>query len=253
MSRCVFNNSISCDSANDETLQTPIQLIALYEKTVELATKNKINAKNAFRIGLVERLPEILEIVAFDEKTDCSQHEPNFVKAGSVIDTRYFCRFDRLDDLRLRPSAKIYGYRVDALHAETQKLNGSIQQKEEEEEDELSRIGSEQSEATRRVVQRSKPKASSYLVTDLSSISLPYEFDFHPFQPSSMCPWPGGVGDDTIYADMVSYTMYSSSDFPLVNGFINLNSRVKREFDENERIPVEKRHRTDRRKHRARE
>jgi hypothetical protein len=31
-------------------------------------------------------------------------------------------------------SAKIYGYRVDALHTETQKLSGSIQQKDEEEE-----------------------------------------------------------------------------------------------------------------------
>lgn len=118
---------------------------------------------------------------------------------------------------------------------ETQKLNGSIHQKAEG-EDELSSIASDQSEPTKKMIQRSKPKASSYLVTDLSTISLAYEFDFHPFQPSSMCPWPGGVGYDTIYADMVSYTMYSSSDFPLVHGFINCNSRVNREFDENERI-----------------
>lgn len=89
LSRCVLNNSISFDSAADESIQTPIQLIALYEKTIELAAKNKINVKNAFNIGLVERLPEILEIIAFDDKIDCLHHEPNFVKAGSVIDTRY--------------------------------------------------------------------------------------------------------------------------------------------------------------------
>lgn len=51
-----------------------------------------------------------------------------------------------------------------------------------------------------------------------------------------MCQWPGGVGVDSLYADMVSYTMYSSSDFPLVNGFVDLNSRVNKEYDANERI-----------------
>ena len=51
-----------------------------------------------------------------------------------------------------------------------------------------------------------------------------------------MCQWPGGVGFDSVYADMVSYTMYSSSDFALVHGFIDLNSRVNREYDDNERV-----------------
>ncbi len=131
-------------------------------------------------------------------------------------------------------SAKIYGYRVDALHTETQKLNGSIQQNEEEEESIL--INSDQIEIPKKLTQRSKPKANSYLVTDLSTISLPYEFQFHPFQPSNMCQWPGGVGIDSLYADMISYTMYSSSDFPLINGFIDLNSRINKEYDDYERI-----------------
>lgn len=51
-----------------------------------------------------------------------------------------------------------------------------------------------------------------------------------------MCKWPGGVGYDSIYADMVSYTMYSSSDFPSINGFVNFNSRVNREHDDNQAI-----------------
>lgn len=90
-SRLILNNSNSTDSGVDETIQTPIQLIALYEKTIEYAAKNKINAKNAFHFPLVERLPEILDIIAFDDKNDSFHHhyhEPNFVKAGSVIDTR---------------------------------------------------------------------------------------------------------------------------------------------------------------------
>ncbi|CAF1454477.1 unnamed protein product [Rotaria sordida] len=35
---------------------------------------------------------------------------------------------------------------------------------------------------------------------------------------------------------MISYTMYSSSDFPLINGFANLNSRINKEYDDNEKI-----------------
>jgi hypothetical protein len=127
-------------------------------------------------------------------------------------------------------SAKIYGYRVDALHTETQKLSGSIQQKDEEEET------SNPTEPTKKLTQQTKPKASSYLVTDLSSISLSREFDFHPYQPSNMCQWPGGVGIDSLYADMISYTMYSSSDFPLLNGFVNFNRKINKEYDEYEKI-----------------
>jgi hypothetical protein len=129
-------------------------------------------------------------------------------------------------------SAKIYGFRVDGLHTETQKLNESIQQKEAE----LSLLDSDQIELPKTFTQRNKPKTSSYLVTDISTISLSYEFQFHPFQPSQMCQWPGGVGFDSLYADMVSYTMYSSSDFPLINGFIDLNNRINKEYDDNERI-----------------
>lgn len=51
-----------------------------------------------------------------------------------------------------------------------------------------------------------------------------------------MCQWPGGVGIDSLYADMVSTTMYSSSDFPLINGFIDLNNRINKEYDDYERL-----------------
>ena len=45
-----------------------------------------------------------------------------------------------------------------------------------------------------------------------------------------MCHWPGGVGSESVYADMVSYTMYSSSDFALIKGFVDLNSRMNMEY-----------------------
>ena len=80
----ILNNSFN---ATDEPVQTPRQLVDLYQKTVELATQGKINIKNAFNIPLVERLPQILNLIALDDKEN-HHLGPNFVKAGSVIDTR---------------------------------------------------------------------------------------------------------------------------------------------------------------------
>jgi hypothetical protein len=80
----LLNNSFN---SGDEPVQTPRQLVDLYQKTVELATQGKINIKNAFNIPLVERLPQILNLIALDDKEN-HHLGPNFVKAGSVIDTR---------------------------------------------------------------------------------------------------------------------------------------------------------------------
>ncbi len=80
----ILNNSFN---GVDEPVQTPKQLVDLYQKTLELATQGKINIKNAFSIPLVERLPQILNLIALDDKEN-HHLGPNFVKAGSVIDTR---------------------------------------------------------------------------------------------------------------------------------------------------------------------
>lgn len=83
----LFNSSFNVDNVPDEPVQTPTQLVDLYQKTVELATQGKINIKNAFSIPLVERLPQVLNVIALDDKENHNLG-PNFVKAGSVIDTR---------------------------------------------------------------------------------------------------------------------------------------------------------------------
>ncbi|CAF3972737.1 unnamed protein product [Adineta steineri] len=224
-SRLTFNNSISADSGIDEHIPTPKQLIELYEKTIELAAKNKINVNNAFQLSFVERLPEILNIIGFDNKIQFNNNHdndgPNFIKVGSVIDT----------------SAKIYGLRVDALHNETQIFSGSIQsQEDDEEEEEPMDIDSDQLKTMKKATQQGRRRSNSYVVSDLTTISMPYEFNFYPLQPSNMCKWPGGVGSETLYAEMVSYTMYSSSDFPVVNGFVNFDSRINMEYVDNESI-----------------
>lgn len=84
----LFNSSFNADNVPDEPVQTPTQLVDLYQKTVELATQGKINIKNAFSIPLVERLPQVLNVIALDDKENHNLG-PNFVKAGSVIDTRF--------------------------------------------------------------------------------------------------------------------------------------------------------------------
>jgi len=84
----LFNSSMIVENVNDEPVQTPTQLVDLYQKTIELAAQGKINIKNAFSIPLVERLPQVLNVIALDDKENHNLG-PNFVKAGSVIDTRF--------------------------------------------------------------------------------------------------------------------------------------------------------------------
>ncbi len=74
-------------------------------------------------------------------------------------------------------------------------------------------------------MRRVKAKTTTFILTDLSKITLEHEFQFRPLQPPHMCQWRGGIGADSIYAEMVSSTMYSSSDYPLIDGFTNANNR----------------------------
>ena len=145
------------------------------------------------------------------------------------------------------PSAKIYGYRVDALHSETQKLCGNILDTEEgtaddgvmkreaEMEENSDNIDGDRTQS-KKPVRRVKPKATSFLVTDLSKITLEHEFEFRPLQPPNICQWRGGIGADSIYAEMVSSTMYSSSDYPLIDGFTNANSKPEDNYEQLETI-----------------
>ncbi|CAF0877347.1 unnamed protein product [Adineta ricciae] len=215
----VLNGSFN--AIDDQPTQTPRQLVDLYQKTVELATQGKINIKNAFNIPLVERLPQVLNVIALDDKENHNLG-PNFVKAGSVIDT----------------SAKIYGYRVDALHTETQKLSGNILNTEEEGAADGATKESDQAEGDndkadsdqidpKKPVRRVKAKATTFILTDTTKITLEHEFQFRPLQSPNMCHWRGGIGADSIYAEMVSSTMYSSSDYPLIDGFTNMNAQVE--------------------------
>ena len=119
------------------------------------------------------------------------------------------------------------------MHTETQKLSGNIFNTEEEikstdgtiKDDDQTNVNSEQIEV-KKPIRRVKAKTTTFVLTDLSKITLEHEFEFRPLQPSHMCQWRGGVGSDSIYAEMVTTTMYSSSDYPLIDGFTNANIRI---------------------------
>ncbi len=51
-----------------------------------------------------------------------------------------------------------------------------------------------------------------------------------------MCQWRGGIGSDSIYAEMVSSTMYSSSDYPLIDGFTNANIQPEEQQSQTDSI-----------------
>lgn len=140
-------------------------------------------------------------------------------------------------------SAKIYGYRVDALHSETQKLSGNILNSEEDQridenqnENEGKQNSNQNDEENKKVTRRVKQKLSSFLVSDITKITLDNEFEFRPLQAPSFCQWRGGIGADSIYAEMVSSTMYSSSDFALIDGITNANNQIEQEENQMESL-----------------
>ena len=142
-------------------------------------------------------------------------------------------------------SAKIYGYRVDALHTDTQKLCGNILNADEDGDSKEGIIKEEgqpndnpdaEQIETKKPHRRVKAKATTFILTDLTKITLDHEFEFRPLQPPHLCQWRGGVGADSIYAEMVSSTMYSSSDYPLIDGFTNANMQPEEQQSQSDSI-----------------
>ncbi|XP_022097671.1 condensin complex subunit 2-like [Acanthaster planci] len=78
------------------------QITDHYANCIKLSTENKINAKNAFGLHLIDYMAELLK-----EKTG---EMTNFQVASCTLDA----------------SAKIYAGRVDAIHADTYKMLGGL-------------------------------------------------------------------------------------------------------------------------------
>lgn len=82
---------------------TNAQLKDLYSNCIKLSTENKINAKNAFGLHLIDYMQDLIKTVKEGDMT-------NFQVASCTLDA----------------SAKIYAGRVDSIHAQAYKMLGGL-------------------------------------------------------------------------------------------------------------------------------
>ncbi|XP_035672015.1 condensin complex subunit 2-like isoform X2 [Branchiostoma floridae] len=82
---------------------TNVQLADHYTSCIKLSAENKINVKNAFGLHLIDYMSQLLKTKNRNEVT-------NFQVASCTLDA----------------SAKIYAYRVDAVHADAFKMLGGL-------------------------------------------------------------------------------------------------------------------------------
>ncbi|XP_038070775.1 condensin complex subunit 2-like isoform X2 [Patiria miniata] len=132
-----------------------------YANCIKLSTENKINAKNAFGLHLIDYMAELLK-----EKTG---EMTNFQVASCTLDA----------------SAKIYAGRVDAIHADTYKMLGGLghgDRQSKEGEDGLTEAGEAGTNATKKHKKRHSNTIESNLKNiNLNKLDLGFEMDplFH--------------------------------------------------------------------------
>ncbi|XP_060588425.1 condensin complex subunit 2-like [Ruditapes philippinarum] len=153
------------------------QLTEHYTSCIKLSAENKINAKNAFGLHLIDYMSELLK----------KKELENFQVASTTLDA----------------SAKIYAGRVDAIHAETYKVlsglgRGADKHKHAHDEDTLEgEDGGAEGEARPDEAQKKKKKRKSKTVeTNLKNINVnkfDLEFEVDPlFQVMSAAFDEGG-------------------------------------------------------------
>lgn len=91
---------------------TNTQLKDLYSNCIKLSTENKINAKNAFGLHLIDYMQDLIKTVKEGDMT-------NFQVASCTLDA----------------SAKIYAGRVDSIHAQAYKMLGGLGRADNQEDE----------------------------------------------------------------------------------------------------------------------
>lgn len=81
-----------------------VQVSALYQQCIKLATENKITSKNTWSLGLIDHLHDLVQ------PNDLEGNATNFQRAS----------------LTLGAGVEIYAKRVDSVHAEAYKVMGSL-------------------------------------------------------------------------------------------------------------------------------
>lgn len=142
------------DNQGETAKLTNDQLASHYVNCIKLSTENKITAKNAFNLHLIDHMNEML-------KQRC-EGALNFQMAGGTIFA----------------SAKIYASRVDAVHSETYKVMSSLGRGATDEgSDQESQEDSEKRDGGRKKKKRSKILENNASSLRMKKMDVSYQAD----------------------------------------------------------------------------
>ena len=184
------------------------QLAQHYSDCIKLSAENKINAKNAFTLNMIDFMTEMLK------KKQRSQLD-NFQAASCALDA----------------STKIYAYRVDRVHTETLKLASGVgSSKNEHVEGQEGQEGQGDEEGG--AVKKKKRRKAKTVETNLANITLSkfdLEFDIDPlFKKVSQQFDSGGSGGQFLS----TLRMRDDSGELVLDSNAQLESVRKTDFDE---------------------
>jgi len=169
---------------------TNIQIKEHYSNCIKLSSENKINAKNAFGLHLIDYMKDLLKQSQKDESGT------NFQIASCTLDA----------------GVKIYAYRVDSVHSEAYKVLGSLGRAVENQDDGNADDGEMEGDGSQpNKTKRQKKKCTGKTIeTNLKNINCEqYDLDFEVdpfFHKTSAAFDEGGT------AGLLSYQLHSKSD-----------------------------------------
>lgn len=184
-------SSADNNSASTTSGYTPAQLAEHYANCMKLSAENKINVKNAFSLHMIDYMAEMVRKKAAGMD--------NFQAASCALDA----------------SAKIYGYRVDALHSDTLRLAGGVGKTVEEAgvvaggasgEGNEDGPGVEGEDGAQKKV-RKKRAAGATIEKNLNSINLSkfdLEFDVDPLFKKTSAQFDSGGGGGKFLCNLLT-------------------------------------------------
>ncbi|KAJ7356351.1 hypothetical protein OS493_025460 [Desmophyllum pertusum] len=154
---------------------TNVQLKDLYSNCIKLSTENKINAKNAFGLHLIDYMQDLIKTVKEGDMT-------NFQVASCTLDA----------------SAKIYAGRVDSIHAQAYKMLGGLGRAENQDGDENGREGTGEEQQGPQKPKKSNHRPGNTIETNLKNLNVnqfDLAFEVDPlFHKTSAAFDEGGTG-----------------------------------------------------------
>lgn len=197
------------------------QLADHYSSCIKLSAENKINAKNAFGLHLIDYMSDLVKKKELD----------NFQVASTTLDA----------------SAKIYAGRVDAIHAETYKVltglgrSGEKSKADEDGEEAMEDDGVPGEEQPEEIKKKKRTKKNNTIESNLKNINVSkvdLEFEVDPlFKVMSAAFDEGGssgllLNNLRCFDDRQDLVLDSSSDVAQVDYSIDISQRKPLEMSE---------------------